>query len=128
MATTKYAMIDETKTEMYVELFDREAEAIDEAIRLWDHLTQAERKDRDVRVAEIELDANEWDGIEHRIIWKPGMFQVRDCESGNVLEVCDTLTEAEDTVRRFESSDREDGVYTPDFYEIYDTVLEEVRA
>lgn len=61
-------------------------------------------------------------------IFTTGMFYVRDRESGNVLEVCDTLTEAEDTVRRFECSDREDGVYTPDFYEIYDAVLEEVRA
>lgn len=53
-------------------------------------------------------------------------FAIRDCETGHTIEECETLEEARRILCDFEHADREDGVYTPDFYEIYDLAREEV--
>lgn len=45
-------------------------------------------------------------------------YWIRDREAGNRITWCDTLEEAEELVRVYEDEDREDGTYTPDFYEI----------
>lgn len=45
-------------------------------------------------------------------------YIVRDRESGNVIEECETIEEARDIVKSYEQEDMEDGSFTPDFYEI----------
>lgn len=52
-------------------------------------------------------------------------FLIRVRESGDVLEKEATIEDARYTLSRFEAADREDGVYSPNFYEIYDTETEE---
>ena len=46
------------------------------------------------------------------------MYIIRDREAGNYITSCDTLEEALSTVENFESEDKKDETYTPDFYEI----------
>lgn len=46
------------------------------------------------------------------------VYVVRDREAGNVIEYCKTLEEAESTVMVYEDADKDDGIYTPNFYEI----------
>lgn len=45
-------------------------------------------------------------------------FKIQDREAGNVIETGLTLSEAENLLIQFEKEDRQDGNYTPDFYEI----------
>ena len=54
------------------------------------------------------------------------MYQIRNRENGDWIEECETLEGARHILERFEHDDMEDGVYTPDFYEIYDLETEEV--
>lgn len=54
-------------------------------------------------------------------------YIIRDREAGNVIEECDTLEEAVHIISdEYELMDNIKGTYTPNFYEIYDTVKEEV--
>ena len=39
---------------------------------------------------------------------------------------CETLEDALDVIENFETEDVCLGIYTPDFYEVYDTVNEEI--
>ena len=43
---------------------------------------------------------------------------VRDRETGTRIDIFDTLEEAERALKEYESDDKKEGVYTPDFYEI----------
>lgn len=43
---------------------------------------------------------------------------IRDREAGNVIETVNTREEAESIIEQYEYEDREEGSYTPDFYEI----------
>ena len=45
-------------------------------------------------------------------------FKIQDREAGNVIEFGLTLEEAEELLTRFEEEDKQDGTYTPNFYEI----------
>lgn len=45
-------------------------------------------------------------------------YKVRDKESGHVLMDNLTLTDAEILISVYENTDKKDGNYTPDFYEI----------
>ena len=45
-------------------------------------------------------------------------YIIRDMEAGNKIDFCDTFEEAEKQVKQFEQDDKENGCYTPDFYEI----------
>lgn len=58
---------------------------------------------------------------------KDGMIMkyiIRDRESGYEITSCTTLECAEKLLEEYEKEDKEDGIYTPDFYEI----VEEVKA
>lgn len=49
-------------------------------------------------------------------------YIIRDMESGNKIDFCDTFEEAEKQVKQFEEDDTENGCYTPDFYEIVEAI------
>ena len=49
------------------------------------------------------------------------MFIVRDREAGNVIEKVDTLAQAYALIAVFEADDIADGIYEPNFYEVYET-------
>ena len=53
-------------------------------------------------------------------------YTVRDREAGNVLDRFNTLEEAREALKSYEEEDKDGGIYTDDFYEIYDTELEEI--
>ena len=43
---------------------------------------------------------------------------IRDREAGNVIDKFTSFLEAEKELKKYEDNDREEGTYTPDFYEI----------
>lgn len=45
-------------------------------------------------------------------------YIIRDREAGNIIEAVDTYEEAIKTVEAYEEEDRNNGNYTPNFYEI----------
>jgi len=45
-------------------------------------------------------------------------YTIRDREAGNPIEDFDTLEEAEIKLEEYEKSDKNEGIYTPNFYEI----------
>ena len=45
-------------------------------------------------------------------------YGIQDREAGNLIDVFNTLSEAKMELSRYEESDKEDGIYEPDFYEI----------
>ena len=45
-------------------------------------------------------------------------YKVQDREAGNVIGYFTTKEEADEAVAMFEENDKEDGTYTPDFYEV----------
>ena len=53
-------------------------------------------------------------------------FIVRDSTAGNVIEDFNSLEEAKKCIELFEIQDKKDGIYVPDFYEIYDAEKEEI--
>lgn len=53
-------------------------------------------------------------------------YITRDRKGGNPLEEFDSLDEAEQVLIEYVESDRAEGIYSPEFYEIYDEVSEEV--
>lgn len=46
-------------------------------------------------------------------------YIIQDREAGNFIECFNTLIEAKNKIVEFENQDKKDGIYTPDFYEIY---------
>lgn len=54
------------------------------------------------------------------------IFWVRDRESGNEINRFTTRSEAAEVMHKYVRSDRDEGIYEPHFYEIYDTELCEV--
>lgn len=45
-------------------------------------------------------------------------YKIQDREAGNVIETGLSLEEAKSTLEKFENDDKQEGTYTPDFYEI----------
>lgn len=45
-------------------------------------------------------------------------YVIQDREAGNVIDEFNTLTEAKAELERYEEQDKQDGIYTPNFYEI----------
>lgn len=45
-------------------------------------------------------------------------YTIRDREAGNVIETGLTYKEAVNTLKKFEESDKAEGIYEEDFYEI----------
>lgn len=47
------------------------------------------------------------------------MYIIRDREAGNYIDSFATEIEAQEALRNYEEQDKKDGIYEPDFYEIY---------
>ena len=45
-------------------------------------------------------------------------YQIQDKEAGNVIEKDLTIAEAEKLLQEYEQEDKNEGTYSPDFYEI----------
>lgn len=45
-------------------------------------------------------------------------YVIQDKEAGNKIANFDTLDEAEKALTQYELDDKEEGIYTPEFYEI----------
>lgn len=43
---------------------------------------------------------------------------IRDREDGNIIEEFNTMEEAENKLKEYEESDKKEGIYEEDFYEI----------
>ena len=55
---------------------------------------------------------------------KHSRYIIRDREAGNVIDSFDTPDEAKNELMKFEKADKKEGVYIPDFYELWDSVEE----
>lgn len=53
-------------------------------------------------------------------------FIVRDREAGIYIAGFNTLNEAIQCIKDFEKEDKLENIYTEDFYEVYDSELEEI--
>lgn len=53
-------------------------------------------------------------------------FIVRDREAGIYIDGFNTLNEAIQCIKNFEKEDALEDMYTEDFYEVYDSELEEI--
>lgn len=45
-------------------------------------------------------------------------YYTADKEAGNKIEMFNSIDEAKKAIAKYEVEDREDGVYTPDFYDV----------
>lgn len=54
------------------------------------------------------------------------MFQVRDRQSGNVIDAFDSLEAATYALNEYEEADKLDGIYEENFYEIFDSSKDEI--
>ena len=46
------------------------------------------------------------------------IFAIRVRENGDVIDTFDTIEEAKKEIQRYESEDKAEGIYEPNFYEI----------
>lgn len=46
------------------------------------------------------------------------VYVITDKETGTMIEQCNTYDEALKILNQFEESDKEEGIFEPDFYEI----------
>lgn len=58
-------------------------------------------------------------------LWKQEIFIVRDRIAGNEIEEFNSLEEAQKCIELFEIQDKKEGIYVPDFYEVYDAEKED---
>ena len=54
------------------------------------------------------------------------MFQVRDRQGGNVIDSFDSLEAATYALNEYEEADKLEGIYTENFYEIFNTINNEI--
>lgn len=54
------------------------------------------------------------------------MFQVRDRQGGNFIDSFDSLETATYALNEYEEADKIDGIYEENFYEIFDTINNEI--
>ena len=45
-------------------------------------------------------------------------YSIIDNEAGNIIEHAETLEQAQQIIAEYESADKKDGTYTPNFYQI----------
>jgi hypothetical protein len=50
-------------------------------------------------------------------------YKIQDREAGNVIETGLTKEEAEKMIEKFEETDKNEGTYTPNFYEIVEETV-----
>ena len=48
------------------------------------------------------------------------MFYVTDKETGTIIENVETINEGKKLIHQFEESDKAEGIYEPDFYDVVD--------
>ena len=51
------------------------------------------------------------------------MFYVTDKETGTIIENVATIEEGKQLIHKFEESDKVEGIYEPDFYDVVDDDL-----
>ena len=54
------------------------------------------------------------------------MFEVRDRQGGNVIDSFDSLEVATYALNEYEETDKIDGIYEENFYEIFDSSKDEI--
>ena len=54
------------------------------------------------------------------------MFEVRDRQGGNIIDSFDSLEAATYDLNEYEEVDKLEGIYTENFYEIFDTINNEI--
>lgn len=54
------------------------------------------------------------------------MFQIRDRQGGNFIDSFDLLEAATYALNEYEEADKIDGIYEENFYEIFDTINNEI--
>ena len=54
------------------------------------------------------------------------MFSIRDRQCGNVIDSFDSLEAAMYTLNEYEEADKLDNIYEENFYEIFDTINNEI--
>lgn len=54
------------------------------------------------------------------------MFEVRDRQGGNVIDSFDSLEAAMYALNEYEEADKLDNIYKENFYEIFDTINNEI--
>ena len=54
------------------------------------------------------------------------MFEVRDRQGGNVIDNFDSLEAATYALNEYEEADKLEGIYTENFYEIFNTINNEI--
>lgn len=53
-------------------------------------------------------------------------YSTRDSEAGNYIDNFDTLEAARLAIAEYEASDREENLFSPHFYEIFDHTLNKI--
>lgn len=54
------------------------------------------------------------------------MFEIRDRQGGNVIDSFDSLEAAMYTLNEYEEADKLNNIYEENFYEIFDTINNEI--
>jgi|GEM_PF-3565375 len=54
------------------------------------------------------------------------MFEIRDGQGGNVIDSFDSLEAAMYALNEYEEADKLDNIYEENFYEIFDTINNEI--
>lgn len=54
------------------------------------------------------------------------MFEIRDRQGGNFIDSFDSLEDATYALDEHEEADKLDGIYEENFYEIFDTINNEI--
>ena len=54
------------------------------------------------------------------------MFEIRDRQGGNVIDAFDSLEAATYALNEYEEADKIDNIYKENFYEIFDTINNEI--
>lgn len=54
------------------------------------------------------------------------MFEIRDRQGGNVIDSFDSLEAAMYALNEYEEADKLEGIYKENFYEIFDTINNEI--
>lgn len=49
-------------------------------------------------------------------------YVIRDREAGNIIEAFTNLKEAKEALVAYEADDKAEGIYTPNFYEIVESI------
>lgn len=54
------------------------------------------------------------------------MFEIRDRQGGNIIDSFDSLEAAMYALNEYEEADKLEGIYKENFYEIFDTINNEI--